>query len=274
MVREAIYDDLLPIDRSHWHRDLARCLAAGPGSRGAGYAQRTAWIAHHWLAAGDRERALDASIEAAEAAERTSAFGEASRHYGTAANLWQDLEAGPTDTAQWTLSLLFERAALMTYQSGDPDRAVAEVTKAIELTDSESERTRVGLMYERKARYRWSAGHSPDETLSDVITAVELVPDEPTPARAVVLAAMGAELLLGHRFGEATEFTERALNLAREAGSPPEVVSHALSTLATARAYSGASSKASSSLRSRFRSPPRPVTRRTCTGPTATCRAC
>lgn len=240
MVREAIYDDLLPTDRSQWHRVLARCLAASDA--GTSHAERAAWIAHHWLAAGDRARALPASIDAGEAAEQTSAFGEASRQYRTAASLWPEVAggpAGPAASTAWTLSLLLERAALMTYLAGDPDRAVEEVTAAIDLADRETECTRVGLMYERKARYRWSAGHPHDATLQDVTTAVELVPDEPTPARAMVLAAMGAELMLGHRFGEAITFTEQSLILARQAGSPPDVVAHALSTLATSLAYTG-----------------------------------
>jgi predicted ATPase len=29
LVREAVYDDLLPGDRSRWHRELASCLARG-----------------------------------------------------------------------------------------------------------------------------------------------------------------------------------------------------------------------------------------------------
>jgi DNA-binding CsgD family transcriptional regulator len=54
-----------------------------------------------------------------------------------------------------------------------------------------------------------------------------------------VLAAMGQGLMLGHRFGEAIEVTERALAVARAAGAPPEIVAHALSTLGVSLAYSG-----------------------------------
>ena len=208
-------------------------------SRGAGYAARAAWIAHHWLAAGDLMRALAASIDAGQAAEQTSAFGEASRQYRVAADLWQELGAGPAGASPWTLSQLFERAALMSYLSGDPERAVAEASRAIELADAGRERPRVGLLYERRGRYGWSAGHPYADVLQDFRVAVELVPDEPTPARARVLAAMGQALMLGHRFGEAIGVTERALTLARAAGSPPEIVAHALSTLGVARGYTG-----------------------------------
>ena len=104
MVREAVYDDLLPTDRSHWHRELASCLERTAHSgRGAGYAERAAWIAHHWLAAGDRVRALDASIRAGEAAEQAAAFGEASRQYRTATGLWRELGDTLAGSASWTL---------------------------------------------------------------------------------------------------------------------------------------------------------------------------
>src|SRR5579859_5444477 len=240
LVREAVYDDLLPGDRSRWHRELARCLTqASGGGLGTGYAARAAWIAHHWLAAGDRVRALAASIEASQAAEQTSAFGEASRHYRMAADLMQERRPGSADASSWTLSELFERAALASYLSGAPECAIAEVSQAIELADAGHERTRVGLMHERRGRYGWSAGRPHADTVRDFRTAVELVPDEPTPARARVLAAMGQILMLGHRFGEAIDVTERALTVAREAGSPPEIIAHALSTLGVSRAYTG-----------------------------------
>jgi DNA-binding CsgD family transcriptional regulator/tetratricopeptide (TPR) repeat protein len=240
LVREAVYDDLLPGDRSRWHRELARSLAqTSQGSRGAGYAARAAWIAHHWLAVGDQMRALAASIDAGQAAEQTSAFREASRQYRVAADLLQELGGGPTDATSWTLSQLFERAALMSYLSGDPERAVAEASRAIELADTGRERTRVGLLHERRGRYAWSAGYPYADVLQDFSAAVELVPDEPMSPRARVLAAMGQALMLGHRFGEAIGITERALAVARAAGSPPEIVAHALSTLGVSRAYTG-----------------------------------
>jgi hypothetical protein len=135
LVREAVYDDLLPADRSRWHRELARCLSRVPAAgRGPGYAARTAWIAHHWLAAGDRERALAASIAAGQAAEQASAFGEAARHYQVAAGLWQELGGGPPGSV-WTLSQLFEHAGQMSYLSGEPQRGIAEVSVAIDLAD-------------------------------------------------------------------------------------------------------------------------------------------
>ena len=240
LVREAVYDDMLPVDRSRWHRELACCLARAPaGGRGPGYAARAAWTAHHWLAAGHREQALAACLVAGQAAEQTLAFGEAARHYRVAARLWHELGAGPADASSWTLSQVFEHAAQVSYLPGNPQRAIAEASRAIELSDSGLEPARAGLLHERRGRYRWSAGAPYDETVRDFATAVELVPDGPAPARARVLAAMGQGLMLGHQFGEAIACTERALTIARAAGAPPEVVAHALSTLGVSRACTG-----------------------------------
>jgi len=50
---------------------------------------------------------------------------------------------------------------------------------------------------------------------------------------------MGQKPLLGHRYREAISVTEPALAMAHTAGSPPEVLAHALSTLGVCRAYSG-----------------------------------
>ena len=188
LVREAVYDDMLPVDRSRWHRELACCLARAPaGGQGPGYAARAAWTAHHWLAAGHREQALAACLVAGQAAEQTLAFGEAARHYRVAARLWHELGAGPADASSWTLSQVFEHAAQVSYLPGNPQRAIAEASRAIELSDSGLEPARAGLLHERRGRYRWSAGAPYDETVRDFATAVELVPDGPAPARARVL---------------------------------------------------------------------------------------
>ena len=188
LVREAVYDDMLPVDRSRWHRELACCLARAPaGGQGPGYAARAAWTAHHWLAAGHREQALAACLVAGQAAEQTLAFGEAARHYRVAARLWHELGAGPADASSWTLSQVFEHAAQVSYLSGNPQHAIAEASRAIELSDSGREPARAGLLHERRGRYRWSAGAPYDETVLDFATAVELVPDGPAPARARVL---------------------------------------------------------------------------------------
>src|SRR5215210_6256418 len=76
LLREVVYDDLLPGERNEMHAALARMLEQRieAGDRGA---HITAQAAHHWAAAGDQPQALAAAVRAALAAERVNAFGEA-----------------------------------------------------------------------------------------------------------------------------------------------------------------------------------------------------
>ncbi len=58
LLREAVYDDLLPGERAEMHRALARALEEQAAATGHSSPQRSAAIAHHYLAAGDQPAAL------------------------------------------------------------------------------------------------------------------------------------------------------------------------------------------------------------------------
>ena len=61
LLQEAVYDDLLPGERSRLHSAFARTLEASA----AGDPSRAAELAYHWYAAHDLPRALEASFVAA-----------------------------------------------------------------------------------------------------------------------------------------------------------------------------------------------------------------
>ena len=73
LLQEAVYDDLLPGERTRLHSAFARTLeaAATPGRSHA------AELAYHWYAAHDLPAALEAAVQAGVAAEAGYAFPEA-----------------------------------------------------------------------------------------------------------------------------------------------------------------------------------------------------
>ena len=91
LLREVVYDDLLPGERTELHAALARALEERieAGEHGA---HITAQAAHHWVAAGDQPRALAAAARAAAAAERVNAFGEAQALFERALGLWERVD--------------------------------------------------------------------------------------------------------------------------------------------------------------------------------------
>ena len=70
LMREAVYDDLLPDERTRLHAELAAILqvrADADAEPGLGSLSR---LAFHWSAAHDLPRALEASVRAGQAARR------------------------------------------------------------------------------------------------------------------------------------------------------------------------------------------------------------
>ena len=87
LLQEAVYDDVLPGERTRWHSAFARTLEARTGVD----APHAAELAYHWYAAHDLPRALEASVAAGRAAEARYAFPEASVEYERAIELWDQV---------------------------------------------------------------------------------------------------------------------------------------------------------------------------------------
>src|SRR6266545_4309348 len=77
LVQEAIYDDLLPVQRPPLHAASAHALAARIEGEGGAGAAELGRLAYHWYAAHDLGRALLASVQAGQAAEAAFALAEA-----------------------------------------------------------------------------------------------------------------------------------------------------------------------------------------------------
>ena len=84
LLREAVYSDLLPGERTRLHGQLAALLSGVPGA--------AAELAHHSLASHDVPGAFAASIRAGDEARRLGAPTEAHRHYDQALSLWDRVD--------------------------------------------------------------------------------------------------------------------------------------------------------------------------------------
>jgi DNA-binding NarL/FixJ family response regulator/tetratricopeptide (TPR) repeat protein len=115
LTREAVYNDLLPGERTRLHARLAMLLSGVPGA--------AAELAHHSLASHDVPGAFGASIRAGEEAERLGAPAEAHRHYDQALALWDRVDEA-ADLAGMSRGKLGHRSATAAAASGDVPRAV------------------------------------------------------------------------------------------------------------------------------------------------------
>ena len=188
LVQEAVYDDLLPVQRGPLHAAYARALERRIEQRGdaleaaSGTAVEWGQLAYHWYAAHDLGQALVASVQAGQAAESAAALAEALGHYERALELW-DQEPEAAARSPLDRGAVLHRAAEAALLAGYDDRAVTLGRLALDRVDPVAEPLRAGALLERLARYHWNAGHMP-LAMAAVERAVAII-----PARAAVAGA-------------------------------------------------------------------------------------
>ncbi len=147
LLQEAIYDDLLPGERTRLHSAFARTLEAAATPEHSHAAE----LAYHWYAAHDLPRALEAAVRAGVAAEAGFAFPEAVAQYERAVDLWDQVPDAEARTGRDRIDLLATLAGVARFH--DPSRAVVHVREAIRLSNQAGDTVRSGLLHERMGRY-------------------------------------------------------------------------------------------------------------------------
>ena len=227
LIAEAIAADLLPATRRRYHSALAAAWDGDTRPRPA------AALVHH-LAAHELAEAETAALEAATEAEELDAGADALVHYESALSLYEIAHQG--DPAG-RLSDLYLRAGEAAFSAGEPARAAAYAEAAAALIDDPRERPNLGLVMEKLGHYRRAAGDH-EGSLTAYKRAVELVPPEPTEARARVLASMAQFRMLEGVFSEAKRYAQDALDVAVAVGEEArQEALHASCTLAVADAW-------------------------------------
>lgn len=132
LIREAMYEDLLPGERSRVHARLAEAIAADE-SLAIGPAA-TIHLAHHWYAAHDVGQALASAWQAAAGANRVFAYAEQLSMLARVSELWDTVP----DAAQRTGTShdrLLEKSARVARLLGEQRRARALISAALREID-------------------------------------------------------------------------------------------------------------------------------------------
>lgn len=219
LVREAIHADLLPGERSRYHRRFAEALEASP--------QRSATqLSTHWLAAHDLRRAFIASLEAMEEARRSYAYATAAAMGDRALELWDSVTDAPELSTRalgvTSRTELLSRTASALRNAGDNERALAMVNAALD-SAGDLPPARHARLLRDKAQYLMNLNRPGVIELFQ--RALEEVPPESLPAgdglRPQLLTELAARYMLAARFDEAVMLTSQAID---EAGSGSEAL--------------------------------------------------
>jgi DNA-binding NarL/FixJ family response regulator/tetratricopeptide (TPR) repeat protein len=214
LLREAVYGDLLPGERTRLHGRFAALLADVPGA--------AAELAYHSLTGHDIPGALAASVRAGEEAERIGAPAEAQRHYDQALELW-DRAADAETLAGMSRGELGLKSAVAAAASGDVPRAIQllrHVRAGALAGDATVEfRARVG---ERLAFYLLQSDELgwAEESLRVITETVEQTPaDPPTVICARAMATGAIAWMANGDIAAAREWAERARAAAERSGA-------------------------------------------------------
>jgi DNA-binding CsgD family transcriptional regulator/tetratricopeptide (TPR) repeat protein len=222
LVREALYDDLLPGERERLHLAAAQAIEA---SERLDEHVRWALLAHHWDAAGMTVKAFAASLSAGQEAERVHAFADAAAQYERALRLYDRLPDPGIRRAD-----LLMRAANALHASSVSPRAAALAEAALRELGDDAPPEQRALVYERIGRFNWviNRGAIAHAAYDQARALVEGRPA--SGEQAFTLAALGQSLMLRERYHDADQVLQRAIAVADEVGAT-DVRAHALTSL-------------------------------------------
>lgn len=218
VIREVIEGDLSLGRRAILHRQCAEALERSNVAHTPSGRPLAGEIAEHFLAAGERSRALPYVLAAGDRAKDISAHAEAERQYALAAELAHDLG----DASLEAQSL--EKLAGVLTLAGRYDEALAALQRAVHLRRREGDMAGEGCLVAEIGHVhfmRCSVGEGLRQ-VRRVRSALEAKQSSGPPRLSVALARLyAAEASLLHASGKIQEqltASERALELARAAG--------------------------------------------------------
>ena len=225
LLREAVYADLLPGERTRLHATMSSLLSdqqrlAVPGT--------AAELAQHCLASHDIPGAFAASVRAGEEAERRGAPAEAHRHFDQALGLWERVSE-PEETAGMARGKLGLLSATNAADSGDYEHAIHLLRRLRQVLAAQSGNggpedvslaSRIG---ERLASYLtlMDDRRAFTEAVEVARATVAATPaDPPTWQYARAVSTYANTLWIEDDFAAAREWAERAIAAAGAADAP------------------------------------------------------
>ena len=227
LIREALYTDLLPGERTRLHARFAELLA-DPG-RLAAVPGSAAELAHHCLASHDITGAFAASVRAGQESERLAAPAEAHRHYDAALALWERVSE-PEQLAGQDRDHLAFCSANCAASSGDIARAVQQLRRIRGFLGEDTDPVLASRVHERLAYYLLELD-APGDAETAARAAVELLPADPPRAEYARALATHAQTLMYAGDEAAAARRAQQARLAARASNAPWVEADALVTL-------------------------------------------
>ena len=216
LLREAVYDDLLPDERTRLHARLAAILQAKVDVQQEPTLSALSRLAFHWSAAHDSRAALVAFEKAGMVALKVGA-AESVTHLERALSIWDSVPDAEVLAERTKIELVISLADAVLDQ-GDEKRWHALNRRAVDML-----RTDTPPLVACRAHFSFAySAMNVEDTASApeaVRLALEYAGDTPTEERAYALGAQALIHVVNGRFAEALEAADRAVEAARAGGA-------------------------------------------------------
>ncbi len=235
LLREAVYDDLLPDERARLHAAFAAVLQGRVDAEPDPGLAALSRLAFHWYAAHDLPRTLEGSVRAALVAHRFGA-AEAVTNLDRALSLWDRVPDAEERAGRPRIEVVVLRGEAACFQ-GDDEGWHTYTRRAVDMVTPDTDPLLASRAY---SALGFCAFFNQDSIGAEeaIRRAVELAGDAPTRELAWALAARANLCGRRGRFVEALDSADRAIG----AATTPDCVEPlmwALSARATALGYLG-----------------------------------
>lgn len=238
LLRDAVYEDLLPTERTRLHAGYADALddRAGAHAADAGLAD-AGLLALHRAAAGNIAAALPAALRAGRMAARLG-LSDAVTHLDRVMRWWPSVPEAASLTGMSHAELLC-LAAEPVATAGDPERAQSLLQQALELINVEKQPLLASRIYAVRADHVCAAVGDPKELQLALDRAVSFAEGAPSPELAHALT-LAASYLLGYywRCQDTRGLGERARAVAKAVGDDADEAKAAF-LVAVAQVFTG-----------------------------------
>ena len=216
LLREVVYDDLLPGERAALHLAVARAVERRLGDGDdAGLAVAAA---HHFHAAGDQPQALRSAVRAARAAARVHAAGDAAALMERALELWERVDDPEALAGMDHVDMLRATGNALRI-AGEENRRLTLVVQAIrEARAADPDDRRVPMLLRERALAEWSLGRGEASRATLDLARRMLADDAPEEDRDALTISRMKLAGLQSRFAESVALGEELL-----AGEPTDV---------------------------------------------------
>jgi DNA-binding CsgD family transcriptional regulator len=235
LLREAVYADLLPGERTRLHARLAELLT--DEQRLAEIPGTAAELAHHNLASHDIPGAFSASVLAGREAERLAAPADAHRHYDQALSLWDRVTDAERRGGLARGKLAF-KSAISAADSGDLARAASQLRRLLGHVREEGDLVLLCRVSERLAYLLNDLGED-EEAAAAAQAAIDALPADPPSWEHARALATHARALLAQADAEPARARAEQARTAATAARAPWVEADALTTLGLIHERSG-----------------------------------